>query len=163
VYSEPDSGTVVKLYFPAAGKLDSAAEIPDSDAAVKPRKTEPKEHTILFVEDDPALLELNTAILKRLGYSVISTSSAAEALQLAEGRTDPVDLLITDVVMPQMNGKKLAEKMQKIYPDMQCLYVSGYTANVIAHHGILDDDINFIQKPFSIEKLSAVLEDILKD
>jgi len=163
VYSEPDSGTVVKLYFPAAEKLDSAAEIPDSDAAVKPGKTEPKEHTILFVEDDPALLELNTAILKRLGYSVISTSSAAEALQLAEGRTNPVDLLITDVVMPQMNGKKLAEKMQKIYPDMQCLYVSGYTANVIAHHGILDDDINFIQKPFSIEKLSAVLEDILKD
>ena len=107
------------------------------------------------MEDEAAILKLTVTALERQGYAVIPAATPGEAIRLAESRTSPVDLLMTDVVMPEMNGRVLAEHLLVLYPHLKCLFMSGYTANAIFHRGVLDDGVHFIQKPFSIEGLSA--------
>jgi len=109
---------------------------------------------ILVVEDEASILKLAKRILEELGYTVLTAQSPSQALRLVKERPIEIELLITDVVMPEMNGKELSNRLQEACPRLKTLFMSGYTANVIAHRGILDEGVNFIQKPFSTESIA---------
>ena len=117
--------------------------------------------TILLVEDEPAILSMTKVLLERQGYSVLAASTPGQAIQLAKEHADEIHLLMTDVVMPEMNGRELAKNLQDLYPGLQLLFMSGYTANVIDHHGVLDSDVCFIQKPFSMRDLASTIRKAL--
>lgn len=149
VYSEPGNGTTMKLYFPRFDPLSEPVQgIPVVDAAVGGTET------ILLVEDDTAILNVSKKMLERLGYNVFSASNPVHAIHIATKYPGEIHLLITDVIMPIMNGRDLALKLLPLHPEMKCLYMSGYTANVISHHGVLDEGIQFINKPFSKRELA---------
>jgi PAS domain S-box-containing protein len=156
VYSEPGNGTTFKIYLPwYAGQTievqpENIEEIPLS-----------RGETVLVVEDEPLLLKMDKKMLERLGYRVLTAGAPREAIDLAKAHAGEIRLLITDVVMPEMNGRDLAEKLQALYPDMKILFMSGYTATVIAHRGVLDEGLHFIQKPFSIKGLGLKVGDLL--
>jgi PAS domain S-box-containing protein len=156
VYSEPGQGTTFKIYLPAfAGK---SAWVMEKELDL------PAEHgheTVLLVEDEPAILHMTTMMLTRLGYTVVAAATPGEAIRLALEYRGRIDLLITDVVMPEMNGRELAGNLLSHYPDLKRLFMSGYTANVIAHHGVLDQGIHFIEKPFSMKELSGKVREVL--
>ncbi|MBI4831763.1 MAG: PAS domain S-box protein, partial [Candidatus Lindowbacteria bacterium] len=156
VYSEPGQGTTFKIYLPRfeVEPVQVAARRPE----IKPRGgTE----TVLLVEDEGAILKLGEAILNGLGYTVLAARAPSHAIRLAGERTGDIHLLITDVVMPEMNGRELAERLSAIKPGLKCLYMSGYTANVIAHRGVLEEGVHFVQKPFSLEMLAAKVRETL--
>jgi len=133
-------------------------QIPSEQITVnRPTGTE----TILLVEDDEAILDLSKMILEELGYTVLAAHTPIYALHLAEEHPSTIDLLITDVVMPEMNGRDLAEQLRAIRPNLRCLYMSGYTADVIAHRGILDEGLNFMQKPFGSNDFAAKVREVL--
>jgi PAS domain S-box-containing protein len=157
VYSELNQGTTFKIYFPIyAAKPDKAGEkVPDLHA-------EHGNETILLVEDETAILEMTTRMLKRLGYNVVPASTPGAALRLAHEYQGQIDLLMTDVVMPEMNGRELAGKLLSRYPGLKSLFMSGYTADVIAHHGVLDEGVHFIQKPFSKKDLGGKVLEVLE-
>jgi DNA-binding NtrC family response regulator len=111
------------------------------------------------VEDEETVLKLGRAMLETLGYNVLSARSADQALKLTKGYTGKIDLLLTDMIMPDMNGKELSERIIAIKPGLKCLYMSGYTADVIAHQGILDKGVQFISKPFSLKDLAAKIRE----
>lgn len=143
VYSELGKGTTFKIYLaPYAGEYAGTQARPATEVPSG------RGETVLIVEDEPAMLKLACRILDRLGYAVLAASTPGEALALAQGKNGLIDLLITDVVMPDMNGRELAAQLKTRYPNLRVLFMSGYTANVIAHRGILDQGVNFIQKPF---------------
>jgi PAS domain S-box-containing protein len=150
VYSEPGKGTTFRIYFPRhMGKaerisVETVAEIPKSQG-----------ETVLLVEDEPAIIKMCQMMLERLGYQVLTTGKPSDALRLAGNHAGEIHLLITDVVMPEMNGRELADQLCTLYPDIKTLFMSGYTTNVIAHRGVLEEGVNFIQKPFSIKDLSV--------
>jgi PAS domain S-box-containing protein len=156
VASELRRGTTFKIYLP---RFDAeTAQVPSQEAAGNlPTGTE----TILLVEDDEPILDLSKMILEHLGYTVIAAPAPVQALRIAEEHKEDLHLLITDVVMPEMNGRELAEQLRVVRPNLKCLYVSGYTADVIAHRGILDEGVNFIHKPFGIDELSAKVRQVL--
>ena len=156
VYSEPGQGTTFKTYLPRCIEEPTARQEENTDEVLKGHG-----ETILLVEDEVAIVEIVTTMLSDLGYTVLPANSPAEALKLAESIKDGIDLLITDVVMPDMNGREMAAQLRHIHREMKSLYMSGYTANVIAHHGVLDEGINFIQKPFSRNSLSVLVRKIL--
>ena len=147
VYSEPARGTTFKIYLPRAE--EQTREKPPAHLKKDLRGGE----TVLLVEDEEPLLALGKAILQRHGYEVLATNSPAEALAIARSHPGPIHLLLTDVVMPEMNGKDLRDRLAQLKSGFKSIFMSGYTANVIAHHGILDGDINFLQKPFSVQTL----------
>ncbi|MCB0213167.1 MAG: PAS domain S-box protein [Anaerolineae bacterium] len=155
VYSELEQGTTFKIYLPQAMVAD------------EPLKTDHKEpppvygsETVLVVEDEKMVRELVCETLVAHGYYVLEAASPMHALQLAaEQKT--IHLLVTDVVMPHMNGRELHQKLIAINPNIKTLYMSGYTENVIFHHGILDDHINFLQKPFTISHLTQKVRNAL--
>ena len=158
VYSEPGRGTTFNIY------------LPQYKAAIKPapnRKTTPlksgKGHKILLVEDDFALRKVMERMLIRNDFQVISAGTPGEALQIIKTETEEINLLITDIIMPEMNGKQLAEAICKIKPSLKVIYTSGYTANVISHHGVLEDGVNFLQKPITLEALTEKVSDVLSD
>ena len=156
VYSEPSLGTTFKIYLP---KYSGNSEHETKKAV---QKVSPKGHeTILLVEDEDAILQMTKQMLERLEYTVLAANTPDEAIRTSNVSGTKIDLLITDVVMPSMNGRELAEKILLSFPDMKCLYMSGYTANVIAHRGILDEGLSFINKPFSKQELSIKLREIL--
>jgi two-component system, cell cycle sensor histidine kinase and response regulator CckA len=107
------------------------------------------------------ILEMVTAMLQRQGYQVLRAATPGEALRLAEEYAGEIRLLMTDVVMPEMNGRDLAKALSTLYPGLRCLFMSGYTANVIAHHGVLDEGVQFIQKPFTMKDLGRQVRDAL--
>ena len=159
VYSEPGQGTTFKIYLPRhIGKTEQVQ-------TVKPQG--PQEpimrgrETVLVVEDEPAILSLSKRMLEKQGYQVLIAGTPGEATRVAEEHTGEIHLLMTDVVMPEMNGRDLAEKLLSLYPNLKCLFMSGYTADVIAHHGVLDDEVHFIQKPFSIKDMAAKVREVL--
>ena len=117
---------------------------------------------ILLVEDEQLVLNLTERILENLGYQVLSARNPAEALTLVGEHGQQIQLLLTDVVMPEMNGRELAERLQAANPQLKCLYMSGYTANAIAHHGVLDKGLQFIQKPFSRHDLGKKIQEVLR-
>jgi two-component system, cell cycle sensor histidine kinase and response regulator CckA len=156
VYSEPGQGTTFKIYLP---QHQASAPRHADRATAKP--VAGGSETILLVEDEPAILDMATMMLKRLGYIVIAAKTPGEAIRLAHEHSGPIDLLLTDVVMPEMNGRDLAKNLLTIYPDIRRLFMSGYTANVIAHHGVLDEGVHFIQKPFTMQNLASKLKEAL--
>ncbi|MGM0417930.1 MAG: PAS domain S-box protein [Thermodesulfobacteriota bacterium] len=156
VYSEPEKGTVFKMYLPEFA--DSFDEIKTTSST---SEIEKGSETILVAEDEGAILNMTAVLLENIGYTVIKACSGTEAIKLAKSFSGKINLIITDVVMPDMNGKKLSEKIKKIYPEINTLFMSGYTANVIAHHGVLEKNINFINKPFSKTDLSSKIREIL--
>ncbi len=156
VYSEPGQGTTFKIYLPRVESLPSLKQGPSS-ASRDLRGSE----TVLVVEDEESMLELAKAILEKHGYRVFAAGDPAKALELAQKHPGRIDLLITDVVMPGMNGKELNERVAALSPGLKCIFMSGYTANVIAHHGVLDEGIHFLQKPFSMQAMAAKVREVL--
>lgn len=156
-YSEPGQGTRVTIYLPGhAGEASEPVETVDRDDSVARG-----EETILLVEDEPTILAMLGSMLNELGYTVLAGATPSEAVQLAKASPRPIDLLLTDVVMPEMNGLDLARDLSSLYPKLKLLFMSGYTANVIAHHGVLDPGVHFIQKPFSIKNLAVKIRSVL--
>jgi PAS domain S-box-containing protein len=155
VYSEPGLGTTFTIYLPRyAGKNLQVRT---------PLATDPLNcgrETILLVEDEAAILDISRMILTRLGYTVLAANSPSEALGLAREHPGALSLLMTDVVMPEMNGKDLAKKLVALHPQLKRLFMSGYPADVIAHHGVLEEGVHFIQKPFSMPDLAAKLREV---
>lgn len=158
VYSEPGHGTTFKLYFPRTDLPVSTERHPE-----RGEKDLSGTETILLVEDEESILGLAKTILEQQGYQVLATRSPADALSLVTGQPGPIHLLITDVVMPGMNGKDLCEKLCSLKPGLKCIFMSGYTANVVAHHGILDEGVHFLQKPFSSKALAQKVREVLED
>jgi signal transduction histidine kinase len=155
VYSEPGKGTTFKIYLPA---IDGAvAEKSASESGEARQGSE----TILLVEDNDQVRKMTANILSRRGYQVFQAENGKNALKLLEARADGVALLLTDVVMPEMNGKDLYLKAVEINPDIRVLYMSGYTDDVIAHRGVLEAGVNFIQKPFSVRGLTTKIREVL--
>ena len=156
VTSEPDHGTTFTIYLPriAAPAEKLARPAPAADL---PRGTE----AVLLVEDEASVRELATSMLKRLGYRVHVASNGGEAFMLAEKLAEPIHLLMTDVVMPGMNGRELAQRLLILHPEMSVLFTSGYTDDVIVHHGVLDEHLNFIGKPYSLQGLAAKVRQVL--
>ncbi len=115
------------------------------------------------MEDDPSILTMGKAMLERLGYTVLHSGDPAQVLGLVKEHEGKIHLLMTDVVMPQISGRDLANQIQVMNPDIKVLYMSGYTADVIAHRGILDEGVHFIQKPFSMKDLSSKLRESLEE
>ena len=156
VYSEPGRGTTFKLYFP---RTDDAPSLLTPAPASRRRLT--GSERILLVEDDPALRAIVASILERAGYQVLLGSTPAQALELAAQFEGTIDLLLTDVVMPKMSGKQLADALLKTRPLVRVLYMSGYTENTIVHHGVLDDGVDFLAKPLTpavlLEKVRQTL------
>ena len=156
IYSEPNHGTTFKIYLPRHEGTDSRIPV---EGAIKPISR--GKESILLVEDEANILKITTVLLEKLGYKVFPAKTPGEAIDLAKQHVDEIDMLMTDVVMPEMNGRDLSKKLLKICPKIKCLYMSGYTANVIAHHGVLDENIYFISKPFSLPALASKVRDVL--
>ncbi len=156
VYSEVGQGTSFHVYLPR----DIAKAEQYMDKPVIPAHTAGRE-TILLVEDEPAILQMTTKMLKRHGYSVLAAATPGEALDLARRHAGEIHLLVTDVIMPEMNGRELAKQLLSLYPGLKRLFMSGYTANVIAHHGVLEEGIHFIQKPYTTRELAVKIRIVL--
>jgi PAS domain S-box-containing protein len=158
VSSEVGQGTVFSIYLPRH------QEEPE-------RRTEPLEaatitggdETVLLVEDEPILLNMVKAMLDKLGYRVLSAVSPTEAIKLAKKHPHDINLLITDIVMPGMNGRDMAARIKALYPKLKCLFMSGYTADVVANHGVLEEGLHFMQKPFSMEDLAKKARETLEN
>lgn len=117
--------------------------------------------TVLLVEDDTSILKLGTRMLEKLGYTVLSAATPAEAADQAQRNSGDIELLITDVIMSEMNGRQLSEKLRTIHPELKILYMSGYTADVIAHRGVLEEGGSFVQKPFSKREMAIKVRAVL--
>ena len=156
VYSEPGKGTTFKVYLPAIQTETAAAK-----NSLQSEKDLRGSETILVVEDNEMAREVAVSILEQLGYTVLSAAGGNDALSLLFHHEGPMNLLLTDVVMPDMDGKTLFSKISRIRPGIPVLFMSGYTQNVIAHHGVLDAGVYFIQKPFSIHALAAKVQEAL--
>jgi two-component system, cell cycle sensor histidine kinase and response regulator CckA len=157
VYSEPARGSTFKVYLP---QVDSPSKIPapHPHPSDLPGGTE----TILIVEDDPALREMVATLLGRLGYNVLTAVNGLEGLSLThQPATGRVDLLFTDVVMPEMGGKELADRIQSLYPGTKILFTSAYTENAIVHQGVLDEGVTLLQKPFTPSALALKVREVL--
>lgn len=156
-YSEPGRGTTFKIYFPQAD--ESLKEAKEEDKTVEILKgTE----TILAVEDEIEVRKLVAEILKGQGYRVIEASDGEEAIKVAQKNSgNKIHLLLTDVVMPGMSGRELAEMLAPQHPGLRILYMSGYTDNAIVNHGVLDEGVNYIQKPFTLDALARKVREVL--
>jgi len=156
VSSQPGQGSRFRVHLPR-----HAAQAP---LAVAPRPVQAPEGSpavILLVEDEPALLTMAQRMLEALGYPVLTAGNPAEALRLSRHRAEPIELLVSDVVMPGMNGRSLAQALLEERPGLKCLFMSGYPADVIAPHGVLDEGMHFMQKPFSSQDLAAKVREAL--
>jgi CheY-like chemotaxis protein len=158
VDSEPGWGTTFKIYLPRhAGTTGVTQVVPAPVPAARGRET------ILLTEDEPALLKMTATMLERLGYTVLPAGNPREAVRLAREQAGEIHLLMTDVVMPEMNGRELADKLRTANPGLRCLYMSGYTADIIATHGVLYEGVHFIQKPFLKKDLAIKIREVLEE
>ena len=156
VDSKPGKGTTFRIYFPQ--------HAPDTEKISKQdviKQTKRGHETILLVEDELMILNMTTTMLKQQGYHVLSAATPAEAMHLAERHAGEIHLLMTDVIMPEMNGRDLARNLLSLYPKLKCLFMSGYTADVIAHHSVLEEGVYFIQKPFLLKNLTVKIREAL--
>lgn len=154
-FSEPGKGSTFRIYFPAA----TEEELPDSES--RGLSIAPGSGTVLVVEDDVMVRDMAVAMLKASGYRVVAAATPMKALKYCQ-ENQPFDLLITDVVMPEMSGAELRDKVLKIKPGIKVLFISGYPGDVIAHHGVLDEGINFIRKPFSMSDLAMAVQNAIQ-
>jgi two-component system, cell cycle sensor histidine kinase and response regulator CckA len=157
VDSNPGKGTVFNIYLPRHEGLVVSEPVSGKDII-----QDGQNMTVLLVEDEPAILKVAHSMLRKLGYRVLSATKISEAIRAATEHEGKIDLLITDVIMPEMNGRDLAAQLQQLNPELKVLFMSGYTADVIAHQGILDEGTNFIQKPFTIRSIADKIKEMLK-
>lgn len=157
VYSEINQGTTFKIYFPRVDKEIEQDKFEHYNEEIL-RGTE----TILIIDDDEKIRDILISMLKMLGYEMLEAKNIESALYIANTYTKDIDLIISDIVMPGMSGPALFNKIKQIRPESKVLYISGYTDNVISHHGILDKGINFIQKPFTIQALSRKIREVIE-
>ncbi len=157
VYSEAGVGTAFKVYLPRYEGEARPGGSSHHGTAPAPGGTE----TVLLVEDDDAVRALSRHVLRRGGYTVLEASRGAEALQAGERHRGRIDLLVTDVIMPGMGGRPLAERLRALHPEMRVLYLSGYTDDAVVRHGILQEEVCFLQKPFSTFALAAKVREVL--
>jgi PAS domain S-box-containing protein len=156
VRSLPGSGTTFTIHLPRHVETSGSRGAAD---AGRPAAT--GRETVLIAEDEPAILRLTERMLEKLGYTVLTAGTPAEAVRLATEHRGRIDVLVTDVIMPEMNGRELSQRLLALHPELLRLYISGYTADVIADRGISEDGMHFLQKPFSQEGLAAKLREIL--
>jgi PAS domain S-box-containing protein len=158
VFSEPGQGTTFQIYLPCHAGSEkeplSSTKGPETPLAAG--------ETILLVEDEPAIRDMCLLMLEKLGYLVLTANDPQEALQIAGKSGETIDLVLTDVVMPGMNGRELMEHIREIHPDIKTLFMSGYPADVIAIRGVLEEEVQFIQKPFSLKELGPKIREALK-
>ncbi len=157
VYSEPERGTTFKIHLPRAGDPENFHE---TDVQPSP---EHGSGTVLLVEDDEMVMKMIADMLEVMGYRVIALQDPLDAVLLAEKEETSFDLVITDVVMPGISGKELRNRLLTTRPELKVLFMSGYTADIIAHHGVLEDGVQFLQKPFSINDLAAKVSQLIPD
>jgi PAS domain S-box-containing protein len=157
VQSEVGKGTEVACYFPVV-----RSEPDREPARSRGEEALSQKGTVMVVEDEPAVRKLAVTALERQGYTLLSAGDGQECLEVLEGHTGPVDLLLTDVVLPGMDGRSLFEKVKELYPDTKGLFMSGYSEEVITHHGVLDEGIALVQKPFSIRYLVQRVREIVQ-
>jgi signal transduction histidine kinase len=155
LYSEPGGGTTFKIYFPRADGLPEAVTVSERPSSMRGAET------VLLVEDEDQVRIVAGEVLRKYGYHVLEARSPGEALLVAEQHPVTIHLLLTDVVMPKMNGRQLAQRIQVQRPDIRVIFMSGYTDNVITHHGVLDSDVAFVQKPLTPEPLMAKVREVL--
>jgi two-component system cell cycle sensor histidine kinase/response regulator CckA len=155
-YSELDHGTIFRIYLPQndEGKAAKLEESKKTDIVTG-------SDTVLLVEDDNFVREVTTDFLKHLGYNVLVAENGGMAFIIAEQYNETIHLLLTDIVMPGINGRQLAERLLKIHPEMNVLYTSGYTQNIIAHYGVLEEGLNFIGKPYRLQDLANKIREVL--
>jgi CheY-like chemotaxis protein len=157
VYSEPGQGTSFKIYLPRVDSIASVAE--DAPRALKPPGGK---ETILVVEDAPAVRAIIRQVLTRLGYQVLEAHDGESAIALSAKHRGSIDLLLTDVIMPRMGGRVLADQISKQRPGMRVLYVSGYTDDAIVRHGVLEPGVNYLEKPFTPDTLAKKVRGVLE-
>jgi CheY-like chemotaxis protein len=156
VDSEVGRGTTVRIFLPSVeadvtgATTDMAAGLPQSG-----------HETVLLVEDESAVLRLSKIVLERFGYTVLTAGTPSEAIHLFQTHGGRVHLLVTDVVMPEMNGRELAARLRETHPELKTLFVSGYSASALAPRGVLDEGVHFLQKPFSLEDLASSVREAL--
>lgn len=156
VQTEPGQGTTVSIYLPRyAGDADPTHTLNTPEFALG------GDETILLVEDEVTLLQMISTMLKNLGYTVLAANSPGHVHTLVANHEGSIDLLLSDVVMPEMNGRELADRLVALHPKLKRLYMSGYTVDVIGPHSMLDNDVDFLQKPFSTKELSAKIREVL--
>jgi CheY-like chemotaxis protein len=156
VESEPGRGSTFMVFLPVAiGEREADAPAPTAEAV------RGGSETLLVVEDEPAMLEVTRDVLADLGYRVLATASPGEALSIAAAEGDRLDLLVTDLVMPEMNGRELAALLQARHPRLRCLFVSGYTADIVAQRGIVEPGVHLLSKPFTASELTARVRRLL--
>jgi CheY-like chemotaxis protein len=158
VYSELGKGTTFKVYLP---RVTDAVPVSDTTATIPSFTTRKGKETILLVEDEPDLRELTQMVLSERGYTVIGAHSPAEAERLAGKNGTEIHLLLTDVVMPGISGRELARRLTGRFPNLRVMYMSGYTYNVIAEDGTLEEGMSFLQKPFTPQALSEKVREAL--
>jgi PAS domain S-box-containing protein len=155
VESAPGKGTTLEVWLPRfSGRARGAATGPAPSV-------EPGRETVLLVEDEPSILRVGQRMLEALGYTVVAATSPSEAVRLAREHAGDLHLVMTDVVMPEMSGRELAANLQSLYPCLRCLFMSGYSADVLGPQGVLEDGVNFLQKPFSRAELATAVRSAL--
>jgi len=158
VYSETGKGTTFKIYLP---RIEEGQE--EGGETLQAQEELKGTETILIVEDESAVRKLIHRMLKTLGYKVMEAETGREALQIFKDTKVEIDLVITDTIMPGMSGKELTERLTAIQSDVKVLYISGYTDNMIVHHGVLEEGVSFLQKPFSPTTLSQKVREMLDE
>jgi CheY-like chemotaxis protein len=157
VYSEAGQGTTFEIYLP---QVEEAVKATEGDIVLS--ELPPGSETVLLVEDEKDVRKLGRDFLEDSGYQVLDAKDGAEALQIAGRHQGPIHLLLTDVVMPGMSGRELAERLASRRPEMKVLFVSGYTDDAIVHYGISNRDTSFLQKPFSLDALTRKVRELLE-
>jgi nitrogen-specific signal transduction histidine kinase/CheY-like chemotaxis protein len=157
VYSEPGKGSTFKIYLPRVDEpLEEQREKPLDDMLLRGSET------ILLVEDEEEVRKLAVRVLERQGYKVLAARNGDEALLICEQQKGPIHLLLTDVVMPGMNGHEVAKRLESLHPETKVLYMSGYTDNAIVLHGVLVKGVHYIQKPFTVDALTKKVREVLE-
>ena len=157
IYSELGHGTTIKIYLPRLDHVSDEEPVRQGRAAPAPGA---ERETILVVEDEAGVRAFTTEALSELGYTVLAAEGGPAALRILDGHPE-IDLLFTDVVMPDMNGRKLADEARARRPDLKVLFTTGYTRNAVVHNGVLDREVALIGKPFTVEALAEKVRKVL--